>query len=63
MFKYYSILYYVVLINISNITSIKSPKMKREIVHTPFNPIFFMLLAEKSPKHKGLLLIDILLWL
>ena len=40
-----------------DITSIKSLIIKRKLYTHPFNPVFFMLLAEKSheifPKHKG----------
>ena len=42
--------------DINNITSIKSPIINRKTVHTPFNPVLSMLLAETSPeifpKHK-----------
>ena len=50
---------YQIFMNIDNITnSIESLIIKIKIVHThPFNPVFCMLLAEKSPKifpkHKG----------
>ena len=35
---------------IDNITRIKSPIIKKKIVHTPISSCFVMLLAEKSPE-------------
>ena len=35
--------------DIDNITCIKSYMIKRKIADTSFNPVFYMLLAEKFP--------------
>ena len=43
--------------DINNIASIKSLIISQKIVHTSFNPAFYMLMSEKSPeifpRHKG----------
>ena len=48
--------------DIDTITSIKSFIINRKIVNTFFNPVFFTLLAKKSPKifpkHKGYLFVS-----